>query len=182
MIDPLLPRILAVGLGLMWFGAAWHKLGDRGAFREVLAGYRLLPAAMLGVASWLLPAIEAMLAAAWLLALRPEWTVAATAALLAAYAAAIAINLLRGHRHIACGCGFSPVSGELSLSWTLVLRNLVLALLAAVTLWPQAQRALSFADLAVLVLTLLVTVLLHMALTQLLRNRGAFRARSHAHD
>lgn len=182
MIDPLVPRILAVGFGLLWIGAAWHKFEARESFQGVLADYQLLPARSSGVLSRLLPMIEAALSAAWLFALWPVATVSATAMVLAAYATAIAINLMRGRTHIACGCSFSVGSGEQPLSWTLVLRNLLLIVLALVTLLPQTQRLLSVPDYVVLVLALLVAMLLHTAVTQLLHNRGLFRAWRKAHE
>jgi hypothetical protein len=182
MIDPLIPRIVAVGFGLLWIGAAWHKFEARESFQSVLADYRLLPTRSPGVVSRLLPMIEAALSAAWLFALWPVATVSATAMVLAAYATAIAINLSRGRTHIACGCSFSVGNGEQPLSWTLVLRNLLLIVLAVATLLPQTQRLLSVPDYIVLVLALLVAMLLHTAVTQLLHNRGVLRAWSKAHE
>ncbi len=182
MIDPLIPRIIEVGFGLMWLGAACHKFAAPEAFRAVLENYRLLPAAPLNVLAWLVPAIEATLAAAWLVAMAPAITVAATSALLIAYATAIAINLRRGRAHIGCGCGFSPAADDQPLSWILVLRNLMFVALALVALLPQAERSLGIADHALLVLALLGTVLMYTAAMQLLRNRTAFRAWSEAHE
>jgi hypothetical protein len=182
MIDPLIPRIIAVGLGLMWFGAAWHKFSARLSFRSVLEQYRLFPASSLDILSWLVPAVEVTLAAAWLFALVPVITVTATSALLIAYATAIAINLRRGRAHIGCGCGFSAGADDQPLSWILVSRNLLCVVLALVALLPQAQRSLGFADHALLVLALLVTMLVHTAVMQLLHNRSAFRSWSEAHE
>lgn len=182
MIDPLVPRIIAVGFGLLWLGAAWHKFAAPQLFRAVLANYRLLPAASLDVLTWLLPAVEAMLAAAWLMAFAPAITITVTSALLIAYATAIAINLRRGRAHIGCGCGFAPGADDQPLSWVLVLRNLLFVALALVALLRQAERSLGIADHALLVLALLVTVLLYTAAMQLLRNRTAFRAWSEAHE
>jgi hypothetical protein len=182
MIDPLIPRIIAIGIGLLWLGAAWHKLAARQSFRGVLEQYRLFPAAALDILSWLVPAAEAMLAAAWLFALAPAITISATSALLIAYATAIAINLLRGRAYIGCGCGFSPGADDRPLSWILVLRNLLIVALALVALLPQAQRSLGFADHALLVLALLVTVLLYTAVMQMLHNRSAFRSWSEMHE
>jgi len=182
MIDPLIPRIIAVGFSLIWFGAAWHKFAARQSFRAVLEDYRLLPAASLSVLSWLVPSVDATLAAAWLIALAPAATVTATSALLIAYATAIAINLRRGRAYIGCGCGFSPGADDQPLSWMLVLRNLLLGVLALVALLPQAQRYLGIADHALLVLALLVLALLHAAVMQLLRNRTALHSWSEAHE
>jgi hypothetical protein len=186
MIDPLIPRIIAVGFSLMLIGAAWHKLAGWQSFRAALEDYRLFPDVSLNILTWLVPAVEAMLAAAWLFVLAPAVVAAvvamATALLLAAYAAAIAINLRRDRAYISCGCGFAPGSENQPLSWALVVRNLLLIALALVALLPQAQRSLGLADHAVLVLALVVTALLYSAVTQLLRNRTAHRSWSEAHE
>jgi Methylamine utilisation protein MauE len=182
MIDPLIPRIIAFGLSLMLIGAAWHKLAGRQSFRAVLEDYRLFPAVSLNFLTWLVPAVEAILAAAWLFVLVPAVVAIASSLLLAAYATAIAINLRRGRAYIGCGCGFAPGIENQPLSWTLVVRNLLLIALALVTLLPQAQRSLGLADHALLVLALLVTVLLHSAVMQLLHNGTALRSWSEAHE
>ena len=61
MIDPLLSRVIAVAFALLWLLAAWHKLSARAAFRATLEEYRLLPAVLLPLATWLIPASEALL-------------------------------------------------------------------------------------------------------------------------
>jgi hypothetical protein len=182
MIDPLIARIIAVGFSLIWFGAAWHKLAARQSFRAVLEDYRLLPTTSLDVLVWLVPAVEATLAAAWVFAFLPALTIPATSALLIAYATAIAINLRRGRAYIGCGCGFSPGADDQPLSWMLVLRNLLFVALALVASLPQAERSLGIGDHALLVLALLVAVLLHTAAMQLLRNRTAMHSWSEAHE
>ena len=55
------------------------------------------------------------------------WTEAAAALLLSVFAVAMGINLLRGRRHIDCGCFQGTLKQP--LSWTLVSRNALLALL-----------------------------------------------------
>ena len=55
------------------------------------------------------------------------WAQAAAIALLALFAAAMAINIRRGRAHIDCGCGQSFL--KQSLRWSLVARNGALALL-----------------------------------------------------
>jgi hypothetical protein len=56
-----------------------------------------------------------------------SWTVLASIVLLGLFAAAMAVNLYRGRADIDCGCGQSFL--KQSLSWTLVVRNAVLATL-----------------------------------------------------
>lgn len=182
MIDPLIPRIIAVGFGLMWFGAAWHKFAAPQSFRAVLEDYRLVPAVLLSFLTWLVPIFEAALAAAWLLAPVQSVVTTATSVLLGAYAIAIAINLRRGRAEIGCGCGFSPGSDGQALSWALVLRNLLLIGMALIPLLPQENRSLGIADHALLLLSLLVIALLHGAMTQLLRNREALGSWSEVHE
>jgi hypothetical protein len=77
----------------------------------------------------LLPLVEAAVAAALLFA-PPSWPEMSAALLLIVFAAAMAINILRGRRHIDCGCFQSAL--KQTLSWTLVARNAGLALLLAV--------------------------------------------------
>ena len=55
------------------------------------------------------------------------WPEAAAAGLLSAFAVAMGINLLRGRRHIDCGCFQGALKQP--LRWTLVIRNALLALL-----------------------------------------------------
>ena len=52
------------------------------------------------------------------------------------------INLRRGRRHIDCGCFQSAL--KQTLSWTLVMRNVVLALLMAVALLSNRRASRSF--------------------------------------
>jgi uncharacterized protein (DUF58 family) len=58
------------------------------------------------------------------------------AALLMIFAAAMAINILRGRSHIDCGCGRSQLRQP--LHWGMVVRNLLLAALVAVHAVPPA--------------------------------------------
>ncbi|MGH7291189.1 MAG: MauE/DoxX family redox-associated membrane protein, partial [Myxococcota bacterium] len=57
-LDPALGLALRGGLALLLGTAAWHKLRDLGAFRDALAGYRLLPDGLVGVAALVLVAAE----------------------------------------------------------------------------------------------------------------------------
>ncbi len=102
-------------------------------FPGVVANYRLLPGFLATPAAFALPLFEAVLAASLLLQLRSPWPAAAAAALLTVFAAAIGVNILRGRQGIDCGCFQSAL--KQTLSWTLVIRNLVLALLSCLTVW-----------------------------------------------
>jgi hypothetical protein len=182
MIDPVISRLIAVGFGLMWIAAAWHKQAAPQVFRAVLADYRLLPAYSQNVVGRLLPMVEAMLGLAWLLGIAVRVTAVASAALLACYAVAIAVNLLRGRNHIGCGCSFSVSADDEPLSWTMVVRNVFLLLVSLAALLPANPRLLGPLDYIVVVSALFVLLLLRIAASQLLRNGAAIRSWRHSYD
>jgi hypothetical protein len=131
----------------------------------------------------LLVPLEALLGSAWLLAPYQLLLSGLTAALLGLYAAAIAINLLRGRRHIDCGCSFGlSQAAAAELSWWLVLRNGVLAALAFLPALPQSGRELGVLDGFGLAAALLLAVLLLLALGQLQANRSAMQPWRASHD
>jgi hypothetical protein len=120
--------------GLLFLEAGLGKLAHGARFEGVVANYEILPGRLVGVVARGLPAAELALAAALLTApgldaLAP-WSALAGAALLAVFAAAMGVNLLRGRSAIDCGCGRGGLRQP--LSWGRVGRNLGLAgLLAA---------------------------------------------------
>lgn len=182
MIDPLLLRVVSAGLALLLLSAAWHKLASRETFTAALRAYDLLPEALVGPVARLLPAVELVLALAWLTGYARGGAAGGTALLLLAYAAAIAINLRRGRVHIACGCGLGGADGDARLSWWLVARNALLALAAAAAMLPVAERGLGALDAVTLVLAILAFVLLYAGASQLLRNGGAIASWRAARD
>lgn len=131
-------------LATVFVVAAVAKLGDRRAFQEAVAGYRLLPERWAAPVGRALPVLE--LAAGVLLLAGVATAAVATglAALLVVFVAAVAVNLARG-RHIACGCFGATVERE--LSWWTVARNVVLVAAAAVVV-ADPPAALSLLPLA----------------------------------
>jgi hypothetical protein len=84
------------------------------------------------------------------------------------YAAAMAVNLLRGRRQIDCGCG-----GEVHpLSWMLVLRNGVLAAAGLAVAGPTIERELEWLDGISLVVGVLAFYALYLLFDELLRQFG----------
>jgi uncharacterized membrane protein YphA (DoxX/SURF4 family) len=120
---------IRVLLALVFLTAAFGKIRHRLAFQGVVANYRLVPEMAVPAFALLLPLVEAAVAGALLFA-PPFWPEVSAAILLVVFAAAMAINILRGRRHIDCGCFQSAL--KQTLSWTLVARNAGLALLLAV--------------------------------------------------
>jgi uncharacterized membrane protein YphA (DoxX/SURF4 family) len=127
---------IRIMLALIFVTAAVGKFRHLLAFKGVLDNYRLLPHWALVPAQLSLPAGEIAIAAGILLF--PTTAAPMGAALLLVFAAAMAVNLRRGRLEIDCGCHQSALRQR--LSWTLVWRNGVLALLALMASLPQ-QRA-----------------------------------------
>jgi hypothetical protein len=141
-MDPVIDATVRAALALLLLAAATHKLRDPVRFRATVADYRLLPASLVTIGAAILVLSE--LAVAVALAVARVWGLAGAAALLALYAAAIAVNLARGRRRLDCGCtGHAlrrPISG-----W-LVLRNLALVAIALADLAPVSTRPLVWID------------------------------------
>lgn len=170
--DPLPVWIALACIATLFAHAAVAKAMDLALFEQHLAGYGV-PHALLGVASRLVPLLEATPA----LLLFTPWRAAGAAlagALLLFYGALMAQALARGRR-LDCGCGGEP----LAVSWLLVARNALLASLAAVAGAPMAARAMTLGDFLVVAAALLLATLLHAALHQVLRHRAASAAHHH---
>lgn len=165
MIDPALDLALRAGLSLLLASAARHKLRDPEAFEATLRDYRLLPDAACPAAGRVFPALELLLAISlWLPALHAA-SALATAALLAIYGAAIALNLARGRRHIDCGCS-GPATRQSLHEWLLV-RNGLLVAAAGFASLPQGARSLGWFDTVGLVGSLAAGTLLYTAANRL---------------
>jgi hypothetical protein len=113
--------------GLVFLLAATQKAQHWRVFSGVIANYRLLPRTMVIPAAGLLPPLEMAVGLTLLSAMARPWPALVAIVLLAVFAAAMAINLRRGRAEIDCGCGQSFLKQR--LSWTLVVRNAVLAAL-----------------------------------------------------
>ena len=164
--DPLIVAIAAAVLVLVFVRGLWHKLAEHALFRVTLSEYGLLPERLVAPAAIGVTAAEAAVVLGLVLpAIRPAAALGA-ALLLAVYAAAIAINLRRGHVTIDCGCG-GPGHG---LSWLLVVRNGALIAVAALAAMPAGARELGAADAGVLALAAVTIWLLLAGLEQAASN------------
>jgi len=174
MIDPLVPTAIAFGFAVLFVAAAWHKLSARGRFEAILRDYRMLPEILVRPIALLMPVIELTLGLGWVSGLSPSIIVFASAALLATYALAMTINIVRGRIYIDCGCGFGASTGEeQALSSSLVSRNILLIGLALLPLVPTTGRDLGIADFVVVFAGVLTAILLYAGSGQLIQNRAA---------
>jgi hypothetical protein len=144
MLDTLPHLTLALALAMLFAASAVHKFRARAQWPAVVRQYRLLPDVLAGPVAALVPFTEALAAAALLWPRTRAAGALSAAALLLAYAAALAINLRRGRTSIDCGCLGSQRRQGIA-PW-MVGRNLVLAAVALALLLPTDARALSAAE------------------------------------
>jgi hypothetical protein len=146
--DPTVQILGCLSLSALLMVAAVHKFLEPRAFQGTLAIYRLLPSAALKPASFLVPLMELSIGAALLYPHEGGRVAAllAASALLTAYAAAMAVNMLRGNRFIDCGClGFGARRPR--LTWAMVARTLLIAGIALIlALFHPSGRALLWLD------------------------------------
>lgn len=165
MLDPVIGILIAACFAALFASAAIHKLRDLVHFDAIFAAYGLLPAARLPI-SRAVPVLEMAVALGLLSAASRGFAAGTGAVLLLAYASAIALNLRRGRRDIACGCG-GPDERR-PIGWPMVWRNCALAaVLAAATLSWRA-RALAATDALTIVGGVSAAALLYMSLDRLL--------------
>ena len=123
----LLSGVGAGVLALVFARSAAHKLTEFSFFSTTLGDYRVLPKALVGPGAIALTVAEALAIALLIIPASRAVGAMLAAGLLSLYAMAMSINLRRGRYRIDCGCG-GP--GQM-ISWSLVARNFVLAVLSA---------------------------------------------------
>jgi hypothetical protein len=173
-IDPAVQMALRVALAALFAAAAVHKLRDRRRFRDALRGYALAPARAVAPLAAGFTALE-LVAAGLLVApggARPG--AALGGALLLVYTAAVAVNLARGRRAIACGCG-GP-AGSRALGADLLVRNAVLLLAVFACAAPPAARALHALDAVTIAAGAALLALVYAAAETALANARAVSA------
>lgn len=164
--DPLIDLFLRFLLALVFGGAAISKLQNAEEFHGVVRNFRLLPRAVDGPVAFALPWIELGIAASLVTGLGLTYAGLAAGALLLVFAAAIAINIVRGRTEIDCGCFRHGLRQR--LSWSLIVRNVTLC---AAALWVAAQpewlRAVQAYDVVIAALAAGAAIVLYLCATEL---------------
>jgi Methylamine utilisation protein MauE len=173
-LDPAIEAIVRLALALLFLASAVEKLRAPESFRAALRGYELLPELAVPPAAAALALAEGVLGVALAV---PAWraqALPAGAALLGLYAAAIAVNLARGRRHIDCGCA-GPGLRQPIHEWQ-VARNALLAGAALACLAPLRPRALGPVDAVTVAGGVAVASAAWASLHRLLASTRALRA------
>jgi methylamine utilization protein MauE len=165
-LDPLVILIACGVLIAVFVRAVWHKLSDFDVFKASFADYEILPQSLINPAALILVLAEAAIVMGLVIPLtRPAAAIGAML-LLVTYGGAIAVNLRRGRYMIDCGCG-GPGQG---LSWFLVARNAILAVIAAMAAAAPATRDISFSDALILAMSVITVWLVILASEQVAAN------------
>ncbi|WLH37945.1 methylamine utilization protein MauE [Pseudomonas sp. FP2196] len=167
-IDPIFILASALAVAVLLASAATHKLRAPARFARQLADYQLLPESLVRPVGRAIPLLELLIAFALLVPLSRGPAAWVAAALIALYAAAIAINLWRGRRDIDCGCA-GPDQVQ-PLRPVLLLRNAVLIALALLASATPLVRDLNLFDGFVTVAASAVALLTYAAADGLLAN------------
>jgi uncharacterized membrane protein YphA (DoxX/SURF4 family) len=175
-------RLLLAGIILV---AGATKIRRVRAFAGAVARYELLPRALVAPLARVLPAVEIACGICLALGVAQRTAAAVTAGLLAAFAVAMAVNLLRGRR-FPCGC-HGPDSkrpiGWLSVCWESSLAGIAMLLTLTPTVSPALPQPFGPADpatlnvpeLSVAVISLLAGLLAVRLLSTALRLQQAAR-------
>jgi Methylamine utilisation protein MauE len=166
--DPVATGAVAGCAALILFASLWHKLSEPDVFAGALDAYRLLPSVSVMLIAKLLPLMEAAIGLLILIPASRPIGLVLFAALIAIYAIAIAINLVRGRNQIDCGCG-----GDVHLlAWGLVARNAVLVCIALAVSGPRVDRPYEWLDAITLVVGVLALYGSYLTFDELLRQFG----------
>jgi hypothetical protein len=165
MLDPVIGILIVACFATLFASAAIHKLRDFARFDAVFEAYAPPPRLVRLRASRIVPYLEAAIALGLLGGASRGYAVATGVVLLCAYAAAIALNLWRGRRDIACGCGGADESRPIA-AW-MVWRNVTLAAVLATALLPWGGRALSATDAFTIACGVCAAALLYLACDRL---------------
>jgi hypothetical protein len=168
LLDPAIGILTTASVALLFASAGAHKLRDLARFEEIFSAYGLMPVIPRVRISWLVPIVEIAIAAGLAVKASRPYSGVLGIILLSAYAAAIAVNLRRGHRDLACGCG-GPDERRPIAAW-MVWRNLLIALAVAAAFAPWATRPLSLTDGFTIAFGLPTIALVYLCIDQLLGN------------
>jgi putative oxidoreductase len=122
--SPYLSLLFRLVLGVLFFYAGFVKIADPLGFALALYNYHILPAWMINPLAICLPWVEVVIGASLLVGIMIPGGALVVTGMLAIFAVAIGISLIRG-LDIACGC-FSTSAAAEPISWLYVVRDILL--------------------------------------------------------
>jgi hypothetical protein len=174
-VDPAIAALALVCTALLFASAAIHKLRDLRRFDEIFNAYGLIPLRARLRLSYAVPVLEALVAVGVSFDVTRQSALLTGMGLLLTYALAIAVNLRRGRRDLACGCG-GPDDRRPIAAW-MVWRNGLLTLMLGSLLLPWGPRPLASTDLVTIGFGALTCSLVYLCLDRLLDQAARAAAR-----
>ena len=168
MLHSILSPTAAISVAAILFASVAHKLNAPHRFARQLQDYELLPSVAVSPVARGLPWLEFGAAVALLIPIVRVYGAVLAASLLVLYSGAIACNLIRGRRDIACGC--SGPGLERPLSGALIIRNIVLVGLLCITALPVDGAAHTGPELLLVTVTAVTGLIIYTAIEGLLTN------------
>lgn len=141
---PWLTLRVQIALGIIFVAAAWPHVLDPPSFAHMIYNYRILPGALINIATLVMPWLELLTGLCLILGIwtRPaRWLITA---MLIVFIVAISINLLRGNA-IDCGCFDVSASDKtydekIRDMWIVILRDAGMLLMCAQLAWAERRR------------------------------------------
>ncbi|MGV0033817.1 MAG: MauE/DoxX family redox-associated membrane protein [Candidatus Azotimanducaceae bacterium WSBS_2022_MAG_OTU7] len=181
MLSTLPATIVTLFLSYLFVFGGCQKLSDLHSFQHALEEYKVLPASWSVLASLLIPFTEVLAGLAVLIPSVRSPALMVLAVLLAAYTAAIAINILRGRADLDCGCA-GPGQKQTINAWLLG-RNIVLLSMALLSASVSASvstiAATGLLSWGFAFLGATLTVLIYHVVNQLIANNTLLRRIAH---
>ena len=171
--DPVWLTACSLGIALLFGAAGWQKLRNQAGFTVILRSYGLVPELLVRPAALLLPWLELATALGLMVPAWQPFAALLAAGLLLAYAAAMALSLLKGQRIADCGCHFGEQRQAVSAA--LVWRNLLLLGLALNLLQTPLDRTVGVYDALTVGALLVCGCVLYLLANTLIANQQTAR-------
>jgi len=167
-VDPVLALTAACTVAGIMIASAIPKLRGLAYFEEIVVEYRILPEALARLLGRALPWIELLAALGLISPISRMPAAQILGALVIGFGCAIAVNLLRGHTRIDCGCGVTEGISE--LNWLMLGRNVFLLTLLVISVSASKARVLILMDALTVVIGSVSLIGLYMTADYLLAN------------
>ena len=169
--EPVVIIFCQLSLTVIFGLGAWGKFRELEEFTGIVRNYRLLPELAIRPVAYLMPVLETAIAVTLLAGTVHPYPAKGAFVLLAIFALAIGINILRGRRYIDCGCFKTTLKQR--LSWWLVVRNGLLMVMAAVLVVTGGSadmmtRPIAFLDVYTGTMATIVVVMFYVVLSHVL--------------
>ncbi|MGH8597361.1 MAG: MauE/DoxX family redox-associated membrane protein [Gammaproteobacteria bacterium] len=167
-LDPVFRYAASFTLAAIFLLGALDKMRYRELFATVVEAYGLLPVPFVAAFAFVVMISELLIGGLLLFPITWPWSQLLGIWLLFVVTGAIVINIVRGRTDLACGCG--GASADQELSWTLVLRNGVLAAVLTAAVASPTPRAMVALDYLSIALAVSVGFSLYATVNQLAAN------------